>query len=404
MDYQYKSVYEGLNQNEILNSNINSLITKNKINPMTNESTKLSSIMNSFNFDYKNNDLKDNENNNYNKLIEINSNENYNYSPIKNNSININKEIKVKNDNPTFRRPTENYIKNIKTMYELDKQQLIEENREYKLQNETEKNKLTDQILFLENKVKSLQEKNQIDSKAMIDQFNFNIKKLTKEKDEQIHMLVNKNTELTQCNEELLNKLNKYLDIINDTKINLGAQISNLECENERLKKDNDNMKNFYEQKLKYYENNLEDEKNKLIYGYENQIQELRSNYENSKENFKKIMEERELDIKKLLNHEKVDVDRINKINVDYKKQIDKLNEEKINLLRQNEEQKLIIQNLQNSLDKSNNEGKILFRQKTMTEEKLDKLSKQNTDLKTSNDALNRITYGRFKKLNTFSE
>ena len=404
MDYQYKSVYEGLNQNEILNSNINSLITKNKINPMTNESTKLSSIMNSFNFDYKNNDLKDNENNNYNKLIEINSNENYNYSPIKNNSININKEIKVKNDNPTFRRPTENYIKNIKTMYELDKQQLIEENREYKLQNETEKNQLTDQILFLENKVKSLQDKNQIDSKAMIDQFNFNIKKLTKEKDEQIHMLVNKNTELTQCNEELLNKLNKYLDIINDTKINLGAQISNLECENERLKKDNDNMKNFYEQKLKYYENNLEDEKNKLIYGYENQIQELRSNYENSKENFKKIMEERELDIKKLLNHEKVDVDRINKINVDYKNQIDKLNEEKINLLRQNEEQKLMIQNLQNSLDKSNNEGKILFRQKTMTEEKLDKLSKQNTDLKTSNDALNRITYGRFKKLNTFSE
>ena len=404
MDYQYKSVYEGLNQNEILNSNRNSLITKNKINPMTNESTKLSSIMNSFNFDYKNNDLKDNENNNYNKLIEINSNENYNYSPIKNNSININKEIKVKNDNPTFRRPTENYIKNIKTMYELDKQQLIEENREYKLQNETEKNKLTDQILFLENKVKSLQEKNQIDSKAMIDQFNFNIKKLTKEKDEQIHMLVNKNTELTQCNEELLNKLNKYLDIINDTKINLGAQISNLECENERLKKDNDNMKNFYEQKLKFYENNLEDEKNKLIYGYENQIQELKSNYENSKENFKKIMEERELDIKKLLNHEKVDVDRINKINVDYKNQIDKLNEEKINLLRQNEEQKLMIQNLQNSLDKSNNEGKILFRQKTMTEEKLDKLSKQNTDLKTSNDALNRITYGRFKKLNTFSE
>ena len=404
MDYQYKSVYEGLNQNEILNSNRNSLITKNKINPMTNESTKLSSIMNSFNFDYKNNDLKDNENNNYNKLIEINSNENYNYSPCKNNTINLNSPVKAINDNPTFRRPTENYIKNIKTMYELDKQQLIEENREYKLQNETEKNKLTDQILFLENKVKSLQEKNQIDSKAMIDQFNFNIKKLTKEKDEQIHMLVNKNTELTQCNEELLNKLNKYLDIINDTKINLGAQISNLECENERLKKDNDNMKNFYEQKLKFYENNLEDEKNKLIYGYENQIQELKSNYENSKENFKKIMEERELDIKKLLNHEKVDVDRINKINVDYKNQIDKLNEEKINLLRQNEEQKLMIQNLQNSLDKSNNEGKILFRQKTMTEEKLDKLTKQNTDLKTSNDALNRITYGRFKKLNTFSE
>ena len=231
MDYQYKSVYDGLNQNEILNSNLNLNIGKNKNNKniFSNEITNNSTNLNSYNFDYKN---QNNSINNYINVTENESNENYNYSPCKNNTINLNSPVKAINDNPTFRRPTENYINNIKTIYELDKQQLIEENREYKLQNESEKNKLTDKILFLENKVKSLQDKNKLDSKAMIDQFNFNIKKLTKEKDDQIQLLVNKNSELTQCNEELINKLNKYLDIINDTKINLGAQISNLEYEN----------------------------------------------------------------------------------------------------------------------------------------------------------------------------
>ena len=402
MDYQYKSVYDGLNQNEILNSNLNLNIGKNKNNKniFSNEITNNSTNLNSYNFDYKN---QNNSINNYINVTENESNENYNYSPCKNNTINLNSPVKAINDNPTFRRPTENYINNIKTIYELDKQQLIEENREYKLQNESEKNKLTDKILFLENKVKCLQDKNQLDSKAMIDQFNFNIKKLTKEKDDQIQLLVNKNSELTQCNEELINKLNKYLDIINDTKINLGAQISNLECENDRLKKENDNMKYFYENKIKYYENNLEDKKNK-IYGYENYIQELKNNYDKSKESFKKIIDEREIDVQKLIDNNQIDLDRLSKLNSNYKKQIDQLNEEKINLLKQNEEQKFTIENLQNSLDKSNKEGKQLYKQKTITEEKLDKVERQNYDLKNSNDALNRITYGRFKKLNTFTE
>jgi hypothetical protein len=402
MDYQYKSVYDGLNQNEMLNSNRNLIIGKkqNNTNLFSNDTTNQSSIINSYNFDYKN---QNNKINNCINVTENESNENYNYSPCKNNTINLNSPVKAINDNPTFRRPTENYINNLKTIYELDKQQLIEENREYKLQNESEKNKLTDKILFLENKVKSLQDKNKLDSKAMIDQFNFNIKKLTKEKDDQIQLLVNKNSELTQCNEELINKLNKYLDIINVTKINLGAQISNLECENDRLKKENENMKYFYENKIKYYENNLEDEKNKLIYGYENQIQELKNNYDKSKESFKKMMDEREIDIKKLIDNNQIDLDRLSKLNINYKNQIDQLNEEKINLLKQNEEQKFTIQNLQNSLDKSNKEGKQLYRQKTITEEKLDKVERENNDLKNSNDALNRITYGRFKKLNTFT-
>ena len=160
-------------------------------------------------------------------------------------------------------------------------------------------------------------------------------------------------------------------------------------------------MKYFYENKIKYYENNLEDEKNKLIYGYENQIQELKNNYDKSKESFKKIMEERELDIKQLIDNNQIDLDRLSKLNTNYKNQIDQLNEEKINLLKQNQEQKFIIQNLENSLDKSNNEGKHLYKLKNITEEKLDKVEKENIDLKNSNDALNRMTYGKFKKLNS---
>ena len=37
-----------------------------------------------------------------------------------------------------------------------------------------------------------------------------------------------------------------------------------------------------------------------------------------------------------------------------------------------------------------------------MLEEKSDQLNRQNSNLKTNNQRLNRMTYGKFKKLHTF--
>ena len=88
MDYQYKSVYDGLNQNEMLNSNRNLIIGKkqNNTNLFSNDTTNQSSIINSYNFDYKN---QNNKINNCINVTENESNENYNYSPCKNNTINL---------------------------------------------------------------------------------------------------------------------------------------------------------------------------------------------------------------------------------------------------------------------------------------------------------------------------
>ena len=60
MDYQYKSVYEGLNQNEMLNSNLNLIIGKNKNNTniYSNDTTNHSSIIKSYNFDYNNKNIR----------------------------------------------------------------------------------------------------------------------------------------------------------------------------------------------------------------------------------------------------------------------------------------------------------------------------------------------------------
>ena len=60
MDYQYKSVYDGLNQNEILNSNLNLNIGKNKNNKniFSNEITNNSTNLNSYNFDYNNKNIR----------------------------------------------------------------------------------------------------------------------------------------------------------------------------------------------------------------------------------------------------------------------------------------------------------------------------------------------------------
>ena len=40
----------------------------------------------------------------------------------------------------------------------------------------------------------------------------------------------------------------------------------------------------------------------------------------------------------------------------------------------------------------------MLLKEKNILDEKVNKLQKQNTNLKDNNEKLNRITYGRFKK------
>ena len=63
-----------------------------------------------------------------------------------------------------------------------------------------------------------------------------------------------------------------------------------------------------------------------------------------------------------------------------------------------NEEFKITIEHLNDDLNKKTNESNLLLKEKTITDEKVNKLQRQNTHLIDNNEKLNRMSYGRFKK------
>ena len=356
-------------------------------------------IITSTNFSTKFSSTEENNNNNFN-LKNLNNREfqlsdNLIKNIDKNSRNNINE---IYDNSDSIGNPTENYINYLKAKFEIQKQILMDEFNEYKRQNENEKNKMNVKLKYLENRIKEIQDKNNLDNQIIIGQYNDNVQKLTEDKDEKIKMLTNKNNELNQMNNQLLIQLNSNLDLLNNANINLGIKVKNLEYENNRLKKEKANLKGYYSQKLENHKKNLEDDKNKLINDYENQLKSINDNYENSKQSLNKLIDERNNDIKRLTDNSKSDIERLSNLNSNYKNEIDKLNEEKINLLKQNEEFKITIEHLNNDLNKKTNESNLLLREKTITDEKVNKLQRQNTNLIDNNEKLNRMSYGRFKK------
>ena len=161
---------------------------------------------------------------------------------------------------------TENYINNLKSLFENEKNDLIQKLFNAQKEIEYTKSYMKDKINNYEDQIREIQSKHILESEEIEKQFNFEIRKAVSEKEEEIKILVNKNNELTQCNEDLIDKLNKYLDIINTSKVSFNTELTSLQCENERLKQENENIKKYYEGKLEYCNKVLTEEKNNLIY------------------------------------------------------------------------------------------------------------------------------------------
>ena len=101
----------------------------------------------------------ENNNNNFNKNT-FNSNDNEqinNYSSNSRNNFNS-----LFNNESNFNNPTENYINNLKAKFEIEKQKLINDHNDYKKNNEIEKMKMQDKIIYLENRIKDIQDKNNL--------------------------------------------------------------------------------------------------------------------------------------------------------------------------------------------------------------------------------------------------
>ena len=151
-----------------------------------NENNKENENNNESNFDNNNNISE-------RKIFQSFNNNNNTFSTFdetkKNHTINNNSNSNIFNNDIENNNNNLNFIPS-----QIKFTNILKEN----LNNHSEKNSLTEKIIFLENKIKDLNKKFQNDFETLIQQKNFELKKLENEKNNQINFLILKNNELTK--------------------------------------------------------------------------------------------------------------------------------------------------------------------------------------------------------------
>lgn len=217
------------------------------------------------------------QNNNINLNIQFNFDDN---NDIKTNT-NTNNNIKKKSS-PI----TNNYLEQIKSIYEQDKKLITTENDNLQREINTKESLYKFKINNLQNKLDELKFKNESNLRLMKDNHNMDIKQLITEKDFEINYLMNNNKELEKVNSELKAQLTEKMSGYASEQSKYKDLLTNLEFTYNNLKKENTDIREFYESKINFLTENFNAEKNKLINSYELNIKQLNNDYNESKDKY----------------------------------------------------------------------------------------------------------------------
>ena len=215
--------------------------------------------------------------------------------------INDNEDIdKTKTNNNTNKETspiTNNYLEQIKGIYEQDKQMILDENISLQQMINSNQNLYKHKINNLQNKLNELKVKNDNNLRLMKDNHNMDLKQLITEKDFEINYLINNNKELEKINNELKTQLNENMGQYTKDQSNYNDILTTLESTLNKLQKENIDIKEYYENKINYLIDNFNMEKKKLINSYELNIEQLNNDYNISKDKYITYLGKRDNDI-----------------------------------------------------------------------------------------------------------
>ena len=291
-----------------------------------------------------------------------------------------------------------NYINDIKSLYEKEKNNLIKKSFSLEKNLENTKQIYDDKISELQEKLTKLQNNKNIEFKILEETKNYELSKILEEKQNKIDILVKRNEELNKFNEELIKKNSEYLEIINKSKLKNIDIIQRQKDEIEQLRQEKDDLIKYYEKKINSMNNVFNEEKNNLIKTYEEQIKKINFDYNNNKEKMKSILFQREKDIENLINSHKNTINEMTKEINNYKNKNQLKNQEYDDLIKTINEKNNEIEELKNNLNKQNKKYIDECKDKMRLEKKFKELNSIIEDIRGKNVYLNRLTHGKLKK------
>ena len=312
-----------------------------------------------------------------------------------NNIENIDKNNYLKKETSPI---TNNYLEQIKGIYEHDKQIILDENNSLQQKINTNKSLYKHKINNLESKLNELQTKSDNNLRMMKDNHNMDLKKIITEKDFEINYLINNNKELEKINNDLKNKLNENMGEFTKDQSNYKDMLTTLEFSFNKLQKENIDIKDYYENKINFLIENFNMEKKKLINGYELDIEELNNEYNKSKDKYINYLGKRENDIE---NNEKENQKEINILKEKVKNLSEKVNELKNRreeLIKMNNELKFDNNVLSENFERISKELQYETKRKELEKQKVNESQKYYQEVMKENQRISKIARNRRSK------
>ena len=285
------------------------------------------------------------------------------------------------------------YVNEIKKVFRKEKELLEYKNKALQFNLDKIKMEFSDQINNITKELEDIQNTNIININTLKDKYEKQIAELKSSHEEEIKTYMNNITQLENELYEIKDLYTKEIKV-------KSQEIKELKNENERINHDLNNkneelikIKNSFEILTKQYEKEFFDEKNKIIYEYEQKIEEIVKNVENTKNNLVNSIEQREFDMKNILDEKNSEIYKLNEIN---KKIKEELESHKVNLVNiKNNKENLYKENqqLKNEIHKLDCDTQLQINEIMRIQQENQTLYEENNKLKIELNKLDNIIY-----------
>ena len=296
-------------------------------------------------------------------------------------------------ENENINNLTRNYINDIKSLYLKEKNNFLKKSIDF----QKEKSIYSKTIKELKEKLSNTESNKSEEMKIFEKSKNNEFKNIIENKDSKINFLLQKNDELNKYNEQLLSQIslnNKEINKLTKSCLNLKQIINQQNNVIELLNKE----KNELKEKIEKIDLISIKQKKEMIKSYEEQIQKINKDYMQQKDKMKLILLQKDNEINNIKNEFTKEINDLSgKLN-DYKKMDNNINIDYEQLKNIINKQQYEIEDLKYKLNDEERKYIIEFEDKKFLQTKLEEYKLSSENLKTKNEYLNKIIYGKAKK------
>lgn len=185
--------------------------------------------------------------------------------------------------------------------FKYDKEQLEDKIISLERQLENMQNIMNEKISTMEIQNEENKNKYHLNMKILKDEHTLEMRKILIEKDGEMRILRNKNSELEKLNSELNSKLEQVNGKLSHIETEFKEYLNKNEMSIKKRDYDFEELKDYNENRIKLVTENFAQEKTKLINYYERNVDKMNSGYKESKEKYLNLLSQREDDIKDII-------------------------------------------------------------------------------------------------------